>query len=196
MVLIIRSIRNLFEPRLFRSILNFKPMAEYFKVLNLALGVIEDMNLNRRIWGKAGPPGIAPAKARDPGNAAACFNRGVTYKRTGQFGQAYADFKAAAEHGHPKAGKVLKTPAFEELCKQAAAAARKEAQMVRKVTQKGDILAMTTDQTTGSYWAYKGSVWFVGEAPETLEQVGPVEAFRKKAISGEINAELLEDFLD
>ncbi len=217
--------RNLFEPRLFRSILSFKPMAEYFKVLNLALGVIEDMNLNRRIWGKTGPPGSAPAKARDsavlvkkgarhfkaghypqaiavysdilardPQNAAASFNRGVTYIRTGQDEQAYADFKTAADLGHPKAAKILKTPAFEEFRKQAAATARKEAQKAREVTKKGAFLATPPDQSTGSYWEYNGSVWFVGEAPKILEQIGPVKAFKEKVHSGEIDAELLEDW--
>jgi hypothetical protein len=59
--------RNLFEPRLFRSILSFKPMGEYFHDLNLALGVIEDMNLNRRIWGKEKTAAITPGNRDEIG---------------------------------------------------------------------------------------------------------------------------------
>lgn len=44
--------KNLFEPRLFRTILDFSPVQEYFENLQLAIGVIEDFNLNTRIWGK------------------------------------------------------------------------------------------------------------------------------------------------
>ena len=48
----ISYIRNLFEPRVFRTLLDFAPMQEYFGDLELALGVVDDLNLNTRIWSK------------------------------------------------------------------------------------------------------------------------------------------------
>ena len=45
--------KNLFEPRLFRSVLNFRPIADYAEDLQLGIGIVEDLNLNTRIWSKA-----------------------------------------------------------------------------------------------------------------------------------------------
>ena len=42
--------RDLFEPRLFRTILDFEPIRMYFEDLYLAAGIVEDLNLNLRIW--------------------------------------------------------------------------------------------------------------------------------------------------
>ena len=44
--------KALFEPRLFRSLLSFKPIQEYFEDLSLAIDLVEDLNLNTRIWKK------------------------------------------------------------------------------------------------------------------------------------------------
>ncbi len=44
--------RALFEPRLFRTILDFTPIQEYYEDLQLAVGIVEDLNLNTRIWTK------------------------------------------------------------------------------------------------------------------------------------------------
>lgn len=44
--------KNLFEPRLFTSLLNFQPIAEYVADLQLGVGIVEDLNLNTRIWSK------------------------------------------------------------------------------------------------------------------------------------------------
>lgn len=44
--------KNLFEPRLFSSLLNFQPIAEYVADLQLGTGIVEDLNLNTRIWTK------------------------------------------------------------------------------------------------------------------------------------------------
>ena len=44
--------KSLFEPRLFRSLLSFKPIQEYFEDLSLAIDLVEDLNLNTRIWTK------------------------------------------------------------------------------------------------------------------------------------------------
>ncbi|MHC5936325.1 DUF3137 domain-containing protein [Nostoc sp.] len=41
---------NIFEPNLFKSMLSFAPLREYFETLNLMLGIVEDLNLDRRIW--------------------------------------------------------------------------------------------------------------------------------------------------
>jgi len=44
--------RNLFEPRLFSTLLDFEPVQKYFEDLCLAVGIVEDLNLNMRIWSK------------------------------------------------------------------------------------------------------------------------------------------------
>lgn len=44
--------RNLFEPDIFKSLLNFEPIKKYYQDLSLALGIVEDLNLNLRIWSK------------------------------------------------------------------------------------------------------------------------------------------------
>lgn len=44
--------KNLFEPRIFQTLLDFKPIQEYFEDLQLAVGIVEDLNLNTRIWTK------------------------------------------------------------------------------------------------------------------------------------------------
>jgi tetratricopeptide (TPR) repeat protein len=42
--------RNLFEPRLYRSMLEFDQVKTYYEDLRLMLGIVDDLNLNRRIW--------------------------------------------------------------------------------------------------------------------------------------------------
>jgi hypothetical protein len=44
--------QDLFEPRLFRTLLDFDPIVRYFEDLQLAAGIVEDLNLNTRIWSK------------------------------------------------------------------------------------------------------------------------------------------------
>ncbi|MEO0828497.1 MAG: DUF3137 domain-containing protein, partial [Cyanobacteria bacterium J06642_9] len=41
---------DLFEPPIFTSILTFQPILEYFQTLQMMIGIVEDLNLNRRIW--------------------------------------------------------------------------------------------------------------------------------------------------
>ncbi len=50
---------TLFRPSLFRSMLNFERIRKSFDALALMLGIVEDLNLNVRIWGDraALPPG-------------------------------------------------------------------------------------------------------------------------------------------
>jgi hypothetical protein len=48
----IPSTRNMFEPRFFRTLMNFNLIKEYFLDLTLAAGIVEDLNLNTRIWTK------------------------------------------------------------------------------------------------------------------------------------------------
>ena len=43
--------RGLFEPRLFRTILDFAPIEQYYEDLKVATGIVEELNLNTRIWG-------------------------------------------------------------------------------------------------------------------------------------------------
>jgi hypothetical protein len=44
--------KNMFEPRIMRSILDFEMVREYLEDVILAVGIVEDMNLNTRIWTK------------------------------------------------------------------------------------------------------------------------------------------------
>ena len=44
--------RNLFEPRVFNTLLDFGPIQQYYDDLSLAIGIVEDLNLNTRIWTK------------------------------------------------------------------------------------------------------------------------------------------------
>ncbi|MFH1728058.1 MAG: DUF3137 domain-containing protein [Pseudomonadota bacterium] len=44
--------KKFFEPRLDMELSNLYRMNDYFQDLNLAISLIEDFNLNRRIWGK------------------------------------------------------------------------------------------------------------------------------------------------
>jgi hypothetical protein len=45
-------VRNLFEPNIFKSLLDFKVIEEYFTDLKTALDIVEELNLNTRIWTK------------------------------------------------------------------------------------------------------------------------------------------------
>ncbi len=44
--------RDLFEPKMLRPATEFEAIEEYFRDLSLATGIVEDLNLNRRIWTK------------------------------------------------------------------------------------------------------------------------------------------------
>ncbi len=44
--------RPLFEPRLFSTLLDFASVRQYFEDLQLAIGIVDDLNLNTRIWSK------------------------------------------------------------------------------------------------------------------------------------------------
>lgn len=44
--------RMLFEPKLFKSLVNFDSIREYYGDLALAVGIVDDLNLNTRIWSK------------------------------------------------------------------------------------------------------------------------------------------------
>jgi len=44
--------RNLFEPKIFSTILDLEVIREYYADLGLAIGIVDDLNLNTRIWSK------------------------------------------------------------------------------------------------------------------------------------------------
>jgi hypothetical protein len=44
--------KNLFEPKIFSTLMNFELIREYFQDLQLATGIVDDLNLNTRIWSK------------------------------------------------------------------------------------------------------------------------------------------------
>jgi hypothetical protein len=43
---------NMFEPKMFSSILDFNVIAEYYAQLQLGVGIVDELNLNTRIWTK------------------------------------------------------------------------------------------------------------------------------------------------
>jgi hypothetical protein len=43
---------NMFEPKVFSSILDFNVIAEYYAQLQLGVGIVDELNLNTRIWTK------------------------------------------------------------------------------------------------------------------------------------------------
>ncbi len=44
--------KNLFEPKVMSSIMDFEPILDYARDLSLAVAIVEDLNLNTRIWSK------------------------------------------------------------------------------------------------------------------------------------------------
>jgi hypothetical protein len=44
--------RNLFEPKIFNTLLDFEPIRQYYEDLRLAADIVEDLNLNVRIWSR------------------------------------------------------------------------------------------------------------------------------------------------
>ena len=54
--------RNLFEPSVFKTILDPQDTRQYFDDLIFVLGIVEDLNLNLRIWSKRPDVSKEPAK--------------------------------------------------------------------------------------------------------------------------------------
>jgi len=44
--------KDLFEPSLFGSLLDYKQAMEYIKTLHLAIGIVEELKLNQKLWSK------------------------------------------------------------------------------------------------------------------------------------------------
>ena len=44
--------KDLFEPRVFKTLIDFEPIQEYYEDLTLAISIVEELNLNTRIWTK------------------------------------------------------------------------------------------------------------------------------------------------
>ena len=45
-------VKDLFEPRVFRTMLDFTPIKGYFQDLKMAVRIVDELNLNTRIWTK------------------------------------------------------------------------------------------------------------------------------------------------
>lgn len=43
--------KNLFEPKLFKTLLDFNLIKEYYEDLELTISIVEELNLNTRLWG-------------------------------------------------------------------------------------------------------------------------------------------------
>lgn len=48
--LAIKYSKNLFEPNIFKTLYDFKPIQEYYEDLSLMIGIVEDLNLGLNIW--------------------------------------------------------------------------------------------------------------------------------------------------
>ncbi|MDH4944251.1 DUF3137 domain-containing protein [Sulfurimonas sp. C5] len=46
--------KDLFEPSVFRSLLEYKIAMEYIKTLHLSIGIVEELKLNQKLWSKHG----------------------------------------------------------------------------------------------------------------------------------------------
>jgi hypothetical protein len=44
--------KNMFEPKYFSSVSDFSPILDYYRDLSFAAGIVDDLNLNTRIWTK------------------------------------------------------------------------------------------------------------------------------------------------
>ncbi|RLF43938.1 MAG: hypothetical protein DRN29_09290, partial [Thermoplasmata archaeon] len=57
--------RGLFEPPVFSKVTSFKNAQHYYEDLKLAIGIVDDLNLNTRIWTRL-PSEVIPRDARIP----------------------------------------------------------------------------------------------------------------------------------
>ena len=44
--------KDLFEPSIFHSLLKYKIAMEYVETLHLAIGIVEELKLNQKLWSK------------------------------------------------------------------------------------------------------------------------------------------------
>ena len=44
--------KEMFEPKIFKSLLEFREIREYFEVLDMLVGIVNEFKLNRKIWSK------------------------------------------------------------------------------------------------------------------------------------------------
>lgn len=47
---------EIFEPKVFSTMFDYHQIDDYFEYLQLAIGIVEELNLNTRIWGYGGDP--------------------------------------------------------------------------------------------------------------------------------------------
>lgn len=47
----ISYLKNLFEPNLYKTLIDFSVIEEYYRDMTLAISIVDDLNLNTRIWG-------------------------------------------------------------------------------------------------------------------------------------------------
>lgn len=52
MYLALSYTKALFEPKLTRSLLDFAHIKEYFELLEMVFGIVEEFKLNQKLWSK------------------------------------------------------------------------------------------------------------------------------------------------
>lgn len=92
--------KNLFEPRIFRTILDFEPIQEYFEDLAVAVGLVEDLNLNTRIWSKQ-DTGKPAEDAKSKMTASDWYKRGGNFYKIGKYQKAIKAYDRALDLSGP-----------------------------------------------------------------------------------------------
>jgi len=206
MVVAVSHNKHFLEPSIFRSILRFKPVRQYYEDIVLVLGIMDELTPKRRGQGRDRKDGTADQWTRkgtnlfnasrypeaveayskaitaNPRHATAWFNRGVVHRKTGNQGRAMEDLKAAAKLGHPKARELLKP--------------QEKEQDAAMVTKKGEVIAFCEDVEGNCYWKYKGYAWYQSLNPASIRKVGPVDDFLRQVQAGEIHAVMMDDWLE
>ena len=60
--------KDFFEPNIFRTLLNYDRSKEYHDDMQLALSLVDELNLNNRIWSKLPEPEDEEKKPRNKGH--------------------------------------------------------------------------------------------------------------------------------
>jgi hypothetical protein len=66
--------RDLFEPRVWRTLVNYAAVRTVFEDLQFVIGIVEDLNLNTRIWGERA---MKPAPDEEPAASTGSEDQGV-----------------------------------------------------------------------------------------------------------------------
>lgn len=141
-------------------------------VINLALGIVDALNLNERIWDNHS---IEKTMPRPDKSADVLFRKGAKLFNSGEHQKAikmYSDSKDSAL-------KYLESKSPEKI--------------PEVVLKKGNLIAFCNDTPGNSYWEYERYAWYLSFEPKSVQKVCTTSKFIVKVEAGEINAEMVED---